>query len=157
MGFNAAFKGLITGVRFYYYYYYYYLLTYLLPEINEYQEYFLGGKGGRFIGLTILPPSCTECVFNLLEPSGPAQACNGIALPYYCNGFFHSVAAVLTQVQTKQMRINISKRNSTNSTKHNKYKYTSVTAFAGINVYDPVSLKFKCYDVRRDRIIVKGR
>jgi hypothetical protein len=23
---------------------------------NEYQEYFLGGKGGQFVGLTTLPP-----------------------------------------------------------------------------------------------------
>jgi len=40
----------------------------------------------------------------------------------------HSVAVVLTLVQTKQMRINIHKRNkpkhSTNNTKHSKYKYT---------------------------------
>ena len=25
---------------------------------NEYQEYFLGGKGGRCVRLTTLPPSC---------------------------------------------------------------------------------------------------
>jgi hypothetical protein len=40
----------------------------------------------------------------------------------------HSVTAVLTPVQTKQIRINIHKRNntkhSTNNTKHSKYKYT---------------------------------
>jgi hypothetical protein len=29
---------------------------------NEYQEYFLRGKGGRFVGLTTLPPSCAECL-----------------------------------------------------------------------------------------------
>jgi len=29
---------------------------------NEYQEYFLGGKGGRCVGLTILPPSCADCL-----------------------------------------------------------------------------------------------
>jgi hypothetical protein len=28
---------------------------------NEYQEYFLGGKGGWCIGLTLLP-SCTDCL-----------------------------------------------------------------------------------------------
>jgi len=28
---------------------------------NEYQEYFLGGKGGRCVGLTTLPPSCADC------------------------------------------------------------------------------------------------
>jgi hypothetical protein len=28
---------------------------------NEYQEYFLGGKGGRCVKLTTLPPSRAEC------------------------------------------------------------------------------------------------
>ena len=32
---------------------------------NEYQEYFMGegggGKGGRCVGLTTLPPSCVDC------------------------------------------------------------------------------------------------
>jgi hypothetical protein len=39
----------------------------------------------------------------------------------------HSVAVVLTLVQTKQIRINKLERdnkNSTNNTKHSKYKYT---------------------------------
>jgi len=35
--------------------------------------------------MTTLPPSCAECLeiwgFKVLEPSGPVQACNGIALP----------------------------------------------------------------------------
>ena len=29
---------------------------------NEYQEYFLRGKGGRCVGLTNLPPSCADCI-----------------------------------------------------------------------------------------------
>jgi hypothetical protein len=29
---------------------------------NEYQEYFLGCKGGRCVGLTTLPPSCADCI-----------------------------------------------------------------------------------------------
>jgi hypothetical protein len=29
---------------------------------NEYQEYFLGGKCGRCVGLTNLAPSCTDCL-----------------------------------------------------------------------------------------------
>ena len=29
---------------------------------NEYQEYFLGGKVGRCVGLTILPHSCADCL-----------------------------------------------------------------------------------------------
>jgi hypothetical protein len=36
-----------------------------------------GYKGGRCGGLTTLPPGS----LNLLEPSGPVKACNGIALP----------------------------------------------------------------------------
>jgi hypothetical protein len=29
---------------------------------NEYQKYFLGGKGGRCLGLTTLPPSFADCL-----------------------------------------------------------------------------------------------
>jgi hypothetical protein len=41
-----------------------------------------GGKGGRCVGLTTLAPSYINCleILNLLEPSGPVQACNGIGL-----------------------------------------------------------------------------
>jgi len=38
---------------------------------NEYQEYFLGGdKGGRYIGLTNLLPSCADCL-QIWEPQPP--------------------------------------------------------------------------------------
>jgi len=51
---------------------------------NQYQEHFLWGKGGRCVRLTTLPPSCAFVIksgkLNFLEPSGPLQACNGIAL-----------------------------------------------------------------------------
>jgi hypothetical protein len=43
------------------------------------------GKGGRCIGLTILPLSCADCleIWETQPPGtpGPVQACNGIALP----------------------------------------------------------------------------
>jgi hypothetical protein len=29
---------------------------------NEYQGYLLGGKGGRCVGLTTVPPSCADCL-----------------------------------------------------------------------------------------------
>jgi len=53
---------------------------------NEYQEYFLGVKSGWCVRLTTLPPSCAVTKsgnLNFLEPSGPVQACNGTALPFY--------------------------------------------------------------------------
>ena len=53
---------------------------------NEYQEYFPGGKGGRYVRLITLPPSCAVVMksgnLNLLEPSGPLQACNGTSLAF---------------------------------------------------------------------------
>jgi len=46
---------------------------------------FPGGKGGRCVGLTTLPPSCAECLesgsLNLLQPWRPVHVCNGIVLP----------------------------------------------------------------------------
>jgi hypothetical protein len=47
---------------------------------NEYQEYFLGGKGGRFLGLKTLPPSCADCLESW-EPKSPEtlRACTRIA------------------------------------------------------------------------------
>jgi len=54
---------------------------------NDYQVYFLGGKGGRCVRLTTLPPSCAVVMksgnLNFLEPCGPLQACNGTFLPSY--------------------------------------------------------------------------
>ena len=54
------------------------------PNTNEYQEYFLGVKGGRCLRLTTLSLSCAVVTksgnFNILESSGPAQAFNGTAL-----------------------------------------------------------------------------
>jgi hypothetical protein len=52
---------------------------------NEYQECSLRGKGGRCLGLTVLPPSCAEYFknlsLNLLKLSGLIYACTGRALP----------------------------------------------------------------------------
>jgi len=49
---------------------------------NEYQEYFLGGKGCRCVGLT-LPPSCAECL-EIWEPQPPGtlRACPVMGLLY---------------------------------------------------------------------------
>jgi len=44
---------------------------------------FLGGKGGRCVRLTNLPPSCADCL-EMWEPqpSGTLRACNGTALTF---------------------------------------------------------------------------
>ena len=44
---------------------------------NEYQEYFLGGKGGRCVGLTTLTPSRADCLeIWESQPTGNLWACN---------------------------------------------------------------------------------
>jgi hypothetical protein len=49
------------------------------PNRNEYQEYFLGVKGGRCVGLTNLPPSCADCLeIWKPEPSGTLRVCPGL-------------------------------------------------------------------------------
>jgi hypothetical protein len=56
----------------------------------------MGGKDGRCVGLTTLPPSCADCL-EILEPQpsgteGHVQACSGKALPlysYYLFMFYH--------------------------------------------------------------------
>jgi len=52
---------------------------------NDYQEYFLRGKGGWCVGLTTVPHSCADCL-EMWELHLPGtlkfcQACLGIALP----------------------------------------------------------------------------
>jgi hypothetical protein len=75
------------------YYYRLYTLNYPLPPgenpiaDNKYYYYFIilllllfpGGKGGRFVGLTNLQPSCAECL-NIWEPQPPGtlRACQGL-------------------------------------------------------------------------------
>jgi hypothetical protein len=46
---------------------------------NEYQEYFLGGKGGRCVGLTTIPPSCADFLaIREPQPPGTLRACLGL-------------------------------------------------------------------------------
>jgi hypothetical protein len=53
---------------------------------------FSGGKGGRCVRLTTLPPSCAVFMIsgnlNFLEPSGPLQVCNRTAY-LICTGRFN--------------------------------------------------------------------
>jgi hypothetical protein len=62
---------------------------------NQYQEYFLGGKGGRCVGLTILPPSCAD--FGILgastswNPKGLSSSVMGVLYINRTGGFSPSV------------------------------------------------------------------
>ena len=52
------------------------LRLYSASNRNEYQKYFLGCKGGRYVGLTTLPPSCSDCLeIWELQPPGTLWAC----------------------------------------------------------------------------------
>ena len=75
---------------------------------NEYHKYFLGDKGSQCVGLTTLPPSFADYLeiwepLNLLEPSGPVQACNGIAVHYTLK--VHWSLLVLPGVKKKDFSI----------------------------------------------------
>ena len=48
---------------------------------NEYQEYFLGSKDGRCVGVTTLPPSCADCL-EIWRHQLPGI---WIALPFFYN------------------------------------------------------------------------
>jgi hypothetical protein len=66
---------------------------------NEYQVYFLGGKGGRCVGLTTLPPSCPVVMksgnLNFLEPWGPLQACKRDCFTFHLSCYVCSVLYIL--------------------------------------------------------------
>ena len=48
----------------------------LASDRNEYQEYVLGGRGGRCVWLTTLPPSCADC-YEIweIQPPRTIRAC----------------------------------------------------------------------------------
>jgi hypothetical protein len=68
---------------------------------NEYQEYFLGGKGGRCVGLT-LPLPCADCL-KIWKPHFPGtlRACPGIALPLM---LCREMIVVLRTIQSTHMQ-----------------------------------------------------
>ena len=53
---------------------------------NEYQD-IPGGKGGRCVGVTALPPSCVmkSVSLNLPDPSRPCGPVTGILYLYYAD------------------------------------------------------------------------
>jgi len=63
-------------------------------------------KGGRYVRLTALPPSCAVVMksgnLNFLEPSGLLRACNGTALPSYLYGL---VCGIVIKIETVIARV----------------------------------------------------
>ena len=57
---------------------------------NKYQEYFLGGKVGRCLGLTTLPPSYADCheIWEL-HPPGTLRACPGLCMDCFVLSFIY--------------------------------------------------------------------
>jgi len=50
---------------------------------NEYQGYFVGGKGGRCVRLITLPPSCAGCRASAFwNPQGLSRPIMGLLYPY---------------------------------------------------------------------------
>ena len=54
------------------------------PNMNEYQQYFLGGKDGLWAGLTTLPSSCADCLeIWYPQPPGTLRACPGLKWNFF--------------------------------------------------------------------------
>ena len=73
-----------------------------LTEMSTKNKHLLGGKWGRSVRLTTLPPSCAVVMksgnLNFLEPSGPLRACNGTDLPF----FYISVHALVGRISHRK-------------------------------------------------------
>jgi hypothetical protein len=69
---------------------------------SEYQEHFLGGKSGRCIGLTTLPPSCADCLEILgastLNPQGLSRPVMGLLLHTSYEAHHHIVFSITLSV-----------------------------------------------------------
>jgi hypothetical protein len=70
------------------------------PSENEYQEHFLGGKGGRCVGLTTSPPSRAEC-HEICEPKPPGTLW---ATPGLLRDFFTFTFIIYFTAQHRKLR-----------------------------------------------------
>ena len=69
---------------------------------NQYQEYFLEGKGSLCVGLTTLQPSCADClVIWEHQPPGTLRACPG--LEWDCSTFNVVFSPSASHFQTSQL------------------------------------------------------
>jgi len=81
-------------------------LRHRIPHRNEYQEYFLGGKGGQCAGLTTLPPSCAGC-FEIYEPqlTGTLRVCPGQYRNCFTFTFFSFLAKNVSMQETEYIHL----------------------------------------------------
>jgi len=97
---------------------------------NEYQEYFLGGKGGRCVQLTNLPPSCADCL-EIWEPHTPGtlRGCSGLYrdgfnLPHFIFIFYLFTSSTLHyKVTLHALQLNI----------HNTFQLNALIYYLFIN------------------------
>jgi hypothetical protein len=90
-------------------------------DINEHQEYFLGGKGGRCIGLTILPLSSSDCL-KICEPKPPGilRVCPGLYTDLFTFTFIISLDITNWFTANRSCRTLPSHRTYTHTPKPNK-------------------------------------
>ena len=67
---------------------------------NEYQEYFLGGKGGRCVGLTTLPFSCNLGNVTSWNPLGHSRPVTGLL--YICLSQMTLLYAVVSNLHSSK-------------------------------------------------------
>jgi hypothetical protein len=76
---------------------------------NEYQEYLLGGKGRRCVGLITLPPSRADCLeiweTQTLENSNPGKlrACPGLYRDCFTFNHAGSIAGTLSHSNNRRL------------------------------------------------------
>ena len=79
---------------------------------------FPGGKGGRYVRLTILQPSCAVVTksgnLNFLEPSGPLRACNGTDLPLHLPFTYIRTADIYRNIASNNESLYIKTCNTVN-------------------------------------------
>jgi len=124
----------------------------------EYQKYFLGGKGGRCIGLTTLPPLCADCLEvrepQFPEPSVPVQACAGTALPLLKS--LISWTKSMSLFDTRLLRTYAKRWNGQVHGRRRRVNFTALRPiFDKLRIRNPRS--WWCADLSLNSLVVRNR
>jgi hypothetical protein len=103
---------------------------------NEYQEYFLGGKGSQCVGLTTLPPSCADC----LEILGASKSWN----PQACTGTACLITQNVTSAYPPTSKLQISQNKSFAELKYRKPNH---------NIRNRCLIQKKCHKTRFSTVV----